>query len=247
MIGYVEYDFELLEINGENVVEHFKNKIDVIAKERNLHYEIIVENDSKMKGGNSTANSSNSTFPYNVFESTADNFFSQKTDLDVKRKGLFELLFGEKKDVPETEYNNTVLSLSTAENAYFKNDINAMQKNIIDDNDTSEGITENKDLELNLNVKKNLLDAATGLLSNVPASYMLDNEPVKIINNDSEALDGKNIDFTKEEALNDDFEGKDELEDEVVDEIESLTKNKSKLIKIKVKIQKPDERIKKLS
>ena len=119
--GYVKYDFELLDIAGEDVMKNFKAKVESIVTPAKLHYEIHIMDEkrskkSKMKGGNSEGIIRSSTFPYNMFEGTLNTFLNQKTALNEKRKGLFESLFDGTKNAPEKQYNNAVFTVTAAEN-----------------------------------------------------------------------------------------------------------------------------------
>lgn len=99
---YVEYVFDLQEIDGENILEIFKHRFGAVVSQLHLNYEItqledIQEDDDfeeKIKGGASDGSTpSSSTFPYNTFESFMDQITQLNGSVSSERSKIFNSLF----------------------------------------------------------------------------------------------------------------------------------------------------------
>jgi hypothetical protein len=84
-----------------------------------------------MKGGNSEGAIRTNTFPYNVFENTVNQFLNQKTELNEKRKGLYEMLFGDQKNAPDKQYTKALFDNTARENGFTNDDIKKVEKKLM--------------------------------------------------------------------------------------------------------------------
>jgi hypothetical protein len=145
--GHSEYEIDLLDVEGENVLDNLKKRLDAIATEMKIHYEIYVADEVKMKGGNSDGAVRTSTFPYNVFENTVNRFLNQKIELNEKRKGLYEMLFGDQKNAPDKQYTKALFDTTARENGVTNNDIKKMEKKLINSHVSEEQTDVKKNVE----------------------------------------------------------------------------------------------------
>jgi hypothetical protein len=145
--GHSEYEIDLLDVEGENVLDNLKKRLDAIATEMKIHYEIHVADEVKMKGGNSDGAARTNTFPYNVFENTVNRFLNQKIELNEKRKGLYEMLFGDQKNAPDKQYTKALFDTTARENGVSNNDIKKMEKKLINSDVSAEQTDVKKNVE----------------------------------------------------------------------------------------------------
>jgi hypothetical protein len=145
--GHSEYEIDLLDVEGENVLDNLKKRLDAIATEMKIHYEIHVADEVKMKGGNSDGAARTNTFPYNVFENTVNRFLNQKIELNEKRKGLYEMLFGDQKSAPDKQYTKALFDTTARENGVSNNDIKKMEKKLINSDVSAEQTDVKKNVE----------------------------------------------------------------------------------------------------
>jgi hypothetical protein len=99
---YVEYVFDLQEIDGENILEIFKHRFGTVVSQLHLNYEItqledIQEEDDfeeKIIGGATDGSTlPSSTFPYNTFESFMDQITQLNGSVSSERSKIFNSLF----------------------------------------------------------------------------------------------------------------------------------------------------------
>jgi len=100
---YVEYVFDLQEIEGENILEIFKHRFGAVVSQLHLNYEMskledIQKDDDemdeempseKMLGGSPDL----STFPYNKFEGFMDQITQLNGSVSTERSKIFNTLF----------------------------------------------------------------------------------------------------------------------------------------------------------
>jgi hypothetical protein len=157
--GNSEYEIDLLGVEGENVLDNLKKRLDAIATESKIHYELHVIDEGKMKGGNSEGATRTTTFPYNVFENTVNQFLNQKTELNEKRKGLYEMLFGDQKNAPEKQYTKLLIDNTARENGVTSDDIKTVKKKFMKSDAEADSVPANKNLQ-----ESSFLDGLTGAL-----------------------------------------------------------------------------------
>jgi hypothetical protein len=71
---HIEYEFDLMNISGVDVIENFKQIFGTKLTNMNINYEIHEITSDKMTGGDGSI----STFPYNKFEEAVDNLVGKK-------------------------------------------------------------------------------------------------------------------------------------------------------------------------
>ena len=157
--GNSEYEIDLLDVEGENVLDNLKKRLDAIATESKIHYEIHVIDEGKMKGGNSEGAIRTNTFPYNVFENTVNQFLNQKTELNEKRKGLYEMLFGDQKNAPDKQYTKALFDNTARENGFTNDDIKKAEKKLMKSDVKTDIVSTNKNAQ-----ESSFLDGLVGAI-----------------------------------------------------------------------------------
>jgi len=126
----MEFDFDLLDIEGENVFENFKLIFGKKLKEKQLNYELVeIEEDSKKRGGGVILKHTANTFPYSVFSNTMDVLF-KKEEVVTKKRRLYDALFNDLKDTPEEKYSKFLLETAAIENGYFKEPMDQLKNGL---------------------------------------------------------------------------------------------------------------------
>jgi hypothetical protein len=260
--GHSEYEIDLLDVEGENVLDNLKKRLDVIATEMKIHYEIHVADEVKMKGGNSDGAVRTNTFPYNVFENTVNRFLNQKIELNEKRKGLYEMLFGDQKNAPDKQYTKALFDTTARENGVANNDIKKMEKKLIDSDVSAEQTDVKKNVE-----GSSFLDGlvgAIGIADNKKVEEIKETEvkETEVKEPEVKETEVKEPEVKETEEKEPEVKETEEKEpevkenektDEVIDEekdqeddIEESAKPKSKIIRVRVVINSTLVGIKKL-
>jgi hypothetical protein len=185
---------------------------------------------------------------------------NQKTALNEKRKGLFELLFDGTKNAPEKEYNNAVFSVTSAENGLSPGVLDNAKKHLTNE-DGKENVNEPaqddkpvQDDKLKLDDKKNkgVVSSVLNALYSVGDVFendSLNEQPKEDVNDDEDNLPIENQDEVKNEEvkdLEDVLESNDDDDEDEVEDIDSFKKSLPKIINIKVIIQKELDVLRKL-
>ena len=142
----IEFEFDLLALDGDNAIENFKNLFGKKLKELGLNYEIFNLNDSKMTGGGGAIDSgSSSTYPYNMFENFMDTIFKKKHDIKAESSTMYDMLFRNFKGHAEEDYTKKMLEVASAENGYYINTADESKQILEDDlQPTEEAVAEAK-------------------------------------------------------------------------------------------------------
>jgi hypothetical protein len=118
----IEFEFDLLALDGDNAIENFKNLFGKKLKELGLNYEIFNLSDPKMTGGGKAIDSgSSSTYPYNMFENFMDTIFKKKHDIKAESSSIYDMLFRDFKGHAEEDYAKKMFEVTSAENGYYIN------------------------------------------------------------------------------------------------------------------------------
>jgi hypothetical protein len=120
---YIEYEFDLLSIKGENVTDNFKKTMGNQLTTMGLNYEIYEMNDDGMKGGSAI-----STFPYNKFEQAVDTLLGKKRELSLNTKNIYKSLFSEFDGTLEEKYAHKLLEHVEKTDGYYGDSIDAAKK-----------------------------------------------------------------------------------------------------------------------
>jgi len=88
---HIEYEFDLMNISGVDVIENFKQIFGTKLTNMNINYEIHEITSDKMTGGDGSI----STFPYNKFEEAVDNLVGKKKESSLNSHTLYDLLFSD--------------------------------------------------------------------------------------------------------------------------------------------------------
>uniref|UniRef100_A0A6C0B2L6 Uncharacterized protein n=1 Tax=viral metagenome TaxID=1070528 RepID=A0A6C0B2L6_9ZZZZ len=116
----IEFEFDLLALDGENAIENFKTLFGKKLKELGLNYEIFNLSDPKMTGGGGSIDSgSSNTYPYNMFENFMDTVFKKKHDIKAESSNIYDMLFRDFKGHVEEDYTKKLIDITSAENGNF--------------------------------------------------------------------------------------------------------------------------------
>lgn len=119
----IEFEFDLLALDGDNAIENFKNLFGKKLKELGLNYEIFNLSNPKMTGGGGGAidSGSSTTYPYNMFENFMDTIFKKKHDIKAESSNIYDMLFRDFKGHAEESYAKKLFEVASSENGYYLN------------------------------------------------------------------------------------------------------------------------------
>jgi hypothetical protein len=248
----IEFEFDLLALDGDDAISNFKNLFGKKLKELSLNYEIFNLSDSKMRGGGAAIESgSSSTYPYNMFENFMDTMFKKKHDIKAEGATIYDMLFRDFKGRAEEDYTKKLFEITSLENGYH-NDIANKSKQLLGEEDLPQNnvlTTETQQPPLNatVNPETNLLEPES-ILSSIEKGIIDMSDPVKVIDSKNvveSETDNNTLTVNKEGDVSDDGEDDDGEDDDDYGEesntyFELSSKKINKIITLKLIVQYTD-------
>uniref|UniRef100_A0A6C0B6K7 Uncharacterized protein n=1 Tax=viral metagenome TaxID=1070528 RepID=A0A6C0B6K7_9ZZZZ len=227
----IEFEFDLLALDGENAIDNFKNLFGKKLKELGVNYEIFNLSDKKV-GGGAIDSGSSSSYPYNMFEGFMDTVFKKNHDIKAESSNVYDMLFRDFKGHSEEDYAKKMFAVTSLENGYFGNTV-ADSKEIFDENqptlveeasNTEPLATENIPVLPDSNIT-----GISSVISSIGKNISDLSAPIKlpVVNN------VVNQDKSKTNNDNNDFDSDD-------DEVDISNKKKYKIISLKLIVQYKD-------
>lgn len=240
----IEFEFDLLALDGDNAIENFKNLFGKKLKELGLNYEIFNLNDSKMTGGGGGGaidSGSSSTYPYNMFENFMDTIFKKKHDIKAESSTMYDMLFRNFKGHAEEDYTKKMLEVASAENGYYINTADQSKQILEDDLPPVEEAKADK-TGTTLPVLHDLNDINNGdIFSYVQKSVGELSDPLKLSSpaNANELAESKDDVETNDQPAVDKKDSYDDFDSDVESD-ELNVKKRNKIFTLKLVIQYKD-------
>jgi len=240
----IEFEFDLLALDGDDAISNFKNLFGKKLKELSLNYEIFNLSDSKMRGGGGAIESgSSSTYPYNMFENFMDTMFKKKHDIKAEGATIYDMLFRDFKGHAEEDYTKKLFEIASSENGYNNNIVNKSKQLLLQEDLPQNNIltteTQKPPLNATVNPETNLLKSET-ILASIKKGILDMSDPVKVIDSTNvveSETDNNTLIVNKEGDVSyDDYD--DGEESEIYSDF--TTKKINKIITLKLVVQYTD-------
>jgi len=244
----IEFEFDLLALDGDDAIANFKNLFGKKLKDLGLNYEIFNLTDSKMSGG-AIESGSSSTYPYNMFENFMDTMFKKNNDIKAEGSTIYDMLFRDFKGRAEEDYTKKMFEITVLENGYHNDVVNA-SKQLLEHEDlpqSNESIAQTQQPMSNVtnNIDSNLLEPSS-ILSSIQKGIVDMSDPVKLSaptnlsEKDDDTVNDNNEGDNDNENVNDDkdYGQDDDDDDDIYSDVN--TKNIHKIITLKLVVQYTD-------
>lgn len=228
----IEFEFDLLELDGENAIENFKTLFGKKLKELGLNYEIFNLSNSKMTGGGGAIDSgSSNTYPYNMFENFMDTVFKKKHDIKAESSSIYDMLFRDFKGHAEEDYAKKMFDITSAENGNYINTAEQSKKILDEALPTDEDVmVQSSDVVPSSDPVTINNQTTEDVFSSIQKSITGLSDPIKLVNSVAVKTDNKIV------ANNNDDE--DDIESDI--EPEFGVKKRNKIVTLKLIIQHKD-------